>query len=137
LRQIMPNPAPFDSLGSGFLFSNIAIDENQALGGNLGQGGQRLADIARCRDDVVTLLQKRNDAVLFDKWWTYRIAAPWIVKTEPSARCGVLANAFKTLCEDFQISRPASKQVLAVGMPVRARPTPHPFRARCCRFFFP
>ena len=79
----------------------------------------------------------RNDALLFDKWWTYRIAAPWIVKTEPSARYGVLANAFKTLCEDFQISRPASKPVLAVGMPVRARPTPHPFRARCCRFFFP
>jgi hypothetical protein len=81
--------------------------------------------------------RERNDALLFDKWWTYRIAAPWIVKTEPSARYGVLANAFKTLCEDFQISRPASKQVLAVGMPVRARPTPHPFRARCCRFFFP
>ena len=27
----------------------------------------------------------RNDAVLFDRWWTYRIAAPWIVKTEGMA----------------------------------------------------
>lgn len=61
LRQIISDPAPFDSLGSGFLFSNIAIDENQALESNLGQGGQRLADIARCRDDVVTLLQKGLD----------------------------------------------------------------------------
>jgi hypothetical protein len=48
----MPNPAPFDSLGSGLLFSNIAIDENQALESNLGQA---VNDWLTLRDVATTL----------------------------------------------------------------------------------
>jgi hypothetical protein len=46
----------FDSIGSSLLLADIAIDANQAAG-----GCQLLIGVTRCRDDVITFLQKARD----------------------------------------------------------------------------
>jgi hypothetical protein len=46
------------------------------------------------------LMRKPADPIKMTKA-VIGIVHPWILKVEPSARYGVLANAFKTQCEDF------------------------------------